>query len=325
MIIKKTHPIVIIFGPTGVGKSELAEGLADILPSEIINMDVGQMYTPFTIGTAKPDWQNSSIPHHLFDCIDEPDNYTVTRYRSDLIEKASDSIRRNKVPLVVGGSAFYLKSLLFPPQAPAGHQKMVGYVEDSEALWNELYVIDPIRANALHKKDTYRIQRALSIWKATGKKPSDYSIPYDPPFRFLLVYVTRNRQELYTRINDRVRIMMQQGWLEEVQALRGTPWATFLYKKKIIGYNEILDYLAQQEHDQNSEQLIATIAQRTRHYAKRQNTFWNMLNRMVEKALIVHPSSGALELINLTSLNVDLYIKQLSKKVLEFSDLSQDF
>src|SRR5205809_276369 len=99
--------MLIIYGPTGVGKSELALTVASQMPAEIINMDVGQLYTPFSIGTAKPDWRHQTIPHHLFDAINEPKQYTVVEYRNAVFKLVSDIRERGAIPILVGGSGFY--------------------------------------------------------------------------------------------------------------------------------------------------------------------------------------------------------------------------
>ncbi len=109
-----TSPILIIYGPTGVGKTDIALAIASRIPAEIINMDVGQFYTPFSIGTAKPDWKNETAVHHLFDSIDTPRNYTVVEYRNVVQEKIKEITARGNIPILVGGSAFYLYTLLFP-------------------------------------------------------------------------------------------------------------------------------------------------------------------------------------------------------------------
>src|SRR5439155_3099719 len=108
--------MIILFGPTAVGKTELALALASEISAEIVNMDVGQLYTPLSIGTAKPPWKTSSVLHHLFDVINEPKNCTVAEYRDLLIGTLHTIWARGNVPLLVGGSAFYLRSVLFPVQ-----------------------------------------------------------------------------------------------------------------------------------------------------------------------------------------------------------------
>ena len=109
----KQKSIIFIYGPTAVGKSDYAVGLADVAPIEIVNCDVGQLYTPLFIGTAKPDWKNEKVPHHLFDVIDEPRDYTVIEYKKALLSVCNEIWARGATPVVVGGSGFYIKSLFW--------------------------------------------------------------------------------------------------------------------------------------------------------------------------------------------------------------------
>lgn len=132
------------------------------------------------------------------------------------------------------------------------------------------------------------------------------------------LFVTRDRSELYERINRRVEQMMTLGWIDEVRALMDSEWEHFLKEKKLIGYNEIVDFLRAGSPDSVYIKMVLAIAQRTRHYAKRQHTFWNMLQKDLMQALDRSSGKelqGHLEVINLTSLDLDLYIRQLSKKV----------
>jgi tRNA dimethylallyltransferase len=275
---------IVFYGPTGVGKTDLALACAEHISGEIINADVGQFYTPLSIGTAKPDWQKSAIAHHLFDIINEPKDISVAEYRSLALKTLNDIWHREKMPVIVGGSTFYLSSLFFPPQQAIQIKKNQEYEKEGD-LWQQLKDIDPERATQIHPHDVYRISRALDIWYATGTKPSLYIPQYSAPGLFAFFFLTRNRKSLYDRINQRVIAMMEKGWIDEVAALKGTDWEPFLKEKKLIGYDDILNYLDSPQ--QNVSTLIDTIARKTRNYAKRQITFWNMLEKklkpMIEK------------------------------------------
>lgn len=305
-----TQPyVIIITGPTGVGKTELALSLAQHIPSEIINGDVGQFYTPLTIGTAKPDWQNEPVPHHLFDIINEPQDCTVVEYRERVSAMVDDIWQRGRVPIIVGGSLFYIKSLFYPPQTlPISTVKKD---ESCEYSWEYLQKIDPLRAVSIDKNDTYRIARAIDIWRTSGIKPSAYKVPFDPFARGMLIYITRDRQELYDRINMRVKQMMDEGWLEEVEPLLNSEWEPFLYRKKLIGYPDILTYLKGDRTPQEKQFLIDSIAKKTRNYAKRQATFWRMLKGLFDKEKDGSIETPELHELNLTSTDLRLYIKQL--------------
>lgn len=314
---------LIIFGPTAVGKTDFALEIAKHIPSEIVNGDIGQFYTPLTIGTAKPDWKNEPVTHHLFDIIDEPLYFSVFAYRKLMLDVVTDIYQRGKLPIIVGGSGFYLKSIFFPP---AVHEyKEVNESHESNkdiSLWDQLYEIDPCRAKQLHPKDTYRIKRALRIWQETGKKPSELLPLYDSPFSFSLLYLSRDREQLYDRINTRTGIMVREGWLQEVAALQGTAWESFLYEKKLIGYDILLDYLNGEKTEARLLEAIALIQQRTRHYAKRQHTFWKSFKKQLDNAKKSLSNAKNTPkhvddayLINLTLLDRDLYIKQLIKRL----------
>jgi len=307
--------IIIIFGPTGVGKTDFGELLAQKISGEIVNADMGQFYTPLTIGTAKPDWRNSPIPQHLFDSINEPRMMSVAEYRDAVTTIIHDIWNRNSIPVLIGGSGFYLQSLFFPPIA-AGTKKVDNYYGPENERWNLLYSIDPERALRIHHNDMYRINRALDIFYTTGKKPSDQMPHYTPLGSFCFVYLERDRQDLYDRINHRAQMMLQEGWLQEVERLRGTAWEPFLKKKKLIGYDDILNYLEADKTKQEFEQLVEAISQKTRNYAKRQITFGNQLFGQLEKALFeTSDARSSCFRFNLTSGKVDLYINQLLSQI----------
>ena len=173
--------LLLVCGPTAVGKTDFVNQLSLHAPVEIINMDMGQMYKPISIGTAKPDWKNAQVPHHLFDIIQSPENYTAAFYRQIVLQKIVEIQKRGALPVLVGGSSFYLKSVLFPLEEQIVETPVSFVDKETSFLWHELKKIDPVRANAIHPHDRYRIERALSIWYTTGKKPSLCDVVYNPP------------------------------------------------------------------------------------------------------------------------------------------------
>ena len=305
----KIKKAIFIYGPTASGKTEFADNIAEVLSAEIINMDSAQLYTPLNIGTAKPDWKASSHAQHLFDCMDEPEHITVYAYRQMALATMEAIWSRNKIPIFVGGSGFYLKSMLFPAQDSSSVKSDKPIFDDQSDLWEKLNQVDPERANAIHPHDIYRIKRALEIWHTTGKKPSIYKPVYNPPAPFLLVYVTRKRKDLYARIDERVLTMVKEGWLQEVSSLCATPWELFVQEKGFIGYSELIGYI---KHAYDLEYAIELIQQRTRNYAKRQETFWRMLKKEVlEAQQIEHAPKGTIMEFDLTYPGLHLYIKQI--------------
>ena len=314
--------VIILFGPTGVGKTHFADLLAAQLPSEIVNADMGQLYTPLTIGTAKPDWRKSAIPQHLFDIINEPRVITVTEYRDRVMSTLEAIWARNNIPILVGGSGFYLQSLFFPPESTSAiseaEQKIAETKFAPEAdRWRQLYEIDPQRALRIHPNDMYRIDRALVIYFTTGKKPSEQEPRYQPLASYCFVSLTRERKELYDAIDARARLMLQEGWIQETQRLIGTEWQEFLINKKIIGYDDIIHYLLQSEKcDVDYEELVRIISQKTRNYAKRQTTFGTYLMDNLQKAISDHNDTRSMcHEFNLTNTGAQLYINQLLDQI----------
>lgn len=308
--------ILCIYGPTASGKTDFAASLAHYIPIEIVNMDSAQLYTPLTIGTSKPDWKATTFKQHMFDCLDEPTVMTVHAYRTMALRIVEDIWSRNKIPVFVGGSGFYLKTLLFPVQDayPEEFNVASNAVGQDADLWNQLNAIDPVRAQAIHQRDVYRLRRALNIWCATGKKPSDMQPVYGPIAPYVLIKITCDREMLYARINERTYAMLNNGWLDEVRALVGTPWESFVTSKGFIGYAELINYIKQHT---DLESATATIQRKTRNYAKRQEIFW----RMLQKKLLNMAQNDTLSMkqiveIDLTSANLNLYIKQLLDSLL---------
>lgn len=314
-------------GPTGAGKTDFSYQLAEKFPIEIINCDVGQLYEPLSIGTAKPDWKHHAIPHHLFDVVKEPRNFTVTEYRA-LVKKTMEEIwQRKALPVVVGGSMFYLRALLFPAERASDSGDMQGSEQSPHAaqdtpvavlskeeklkLWHELYEIDPDRAQNIDKNDGYRIQRALHIWHTSGVKPSLYAPTYQPLGNFHITFITRDREELYKRIDERVLTMFEQGWPAEVAAL-SPEWRAFLLQKKLLGYPEIIAMLQENVSSEERAAVCAQIQKKTRNYAKRQITFWRSLKEAIDERA---GTPTRCEELNLTLSSVDLYLNHIQHTI----------
>ncbi|MFS8507490.1 MAG: tRNA (adenosine(37)-N6)-dimethylallyltransferase MiaA [Candidatus Babeliales bacterium] len=303
---------VLVHGPTGVGKSDIITRLGAAFAIEIVNCDVGQFYEPFSIGTAKPDWKNQDISHHLFDIIKTPKDFSVSEYRELIIKTMEEIWDRKHVPILVGGSGFYGKSLFFPPLGTGPSEQAV------YGTWEELHKLDPERAAQIHQHDTYRIGRALQLIKHQNIKPSELQPIFNPPEgNCLIVFLTRDRQQLYERINARTAEMLASGWLEEVANIQGTDWQNFLYQKKLIGYTEILEYLKKGDLSNKAQEIMTQkIAQKTRHYAKRQETFWSMF----KKLLTPYVTDAQLAIIEI-NLSKDEQALELTKKLKTFLSL----
>jgi len=319
---KKTF--IILSGPTAVGKTAATERVSQKLPLEVVNADVGQFYAPLSIGTAKPGLSaqsstQSSVLHHGFDLFTEPVDFSALAYRAYIEKTIHEVWSRGNIPLITGGSLFYLWSLFFVPggavdedfEGACSEKESHSSLDfDREAAWQLLLEKDPLRARDLEKtKDPYRLRRALDLL-AEGKMPSARAPLYTPiegsPY---FIFLTRERSELYERINQRVFEMMAQGWLREVEGLP-LAWRTFLEKKKLLGYGEILRYLSCDEEGRDYDLLLECIQQKTRQYAKRQLTFWRKFARSLEREMGALAKTSICE-ANLTLSTLDLYIEQV--------------
>jgi tRNA dimethylallyltransferase len=272
---------IVLYGPTAVGKTDFSLELARKINAEIINMDVGQLYEPVSIGTAKPDWKNSDVVHHLFDVLKDPRNFTVVEYVLRVKQLFSDIWQKGKMPLLVGGSGFYLHSLLFPITHAQSNTDFV--LDDESVSWDLLHLLDPERAKTIHPNDTYRISRALSLYKKTNKTLVSLVPQFSPVASCRVIYLSRETSELNNRIHQRTEIMFNEGFISEVRNLLGTPWETFMLQKKLIGYNEVICYLKNQPIEGGNvlQALKHEMIKRTRHYAKRQRTFWRYLEKKI--------------------------------------------
>lgn len=289
--------MVVIAGSTGVGKTDCALELGNHIPIEIINADLGQFYTPLTIGTAKPPWKESAITHHLFDIFSDPRQCTVAEFRTQVSLLLHDIWGRGKIPVIVGGSTFYIESMFFELQhAVHAHNELLHTpILEHASLWQTLHNLDSERAAAIHPHDSYRIKRSLMMWNATGIKPSAQKPMYKPLAPYLFVGLVRDRAELYQRINTRVGSMVENGWIDEIRTLMKSPWEDFIRVKKFIGYSELMDYSVQEgswspcQRQQQLQQAMEIIAQKTRNYAKRQETFWRRLEKKLSHCLVMAP------------------------------------
>jgi len=297
--------VLIITGPTGTGKSDFALACAARISGEIINADAGQFYAPLVVGTAMPTSVPESIPHHLFGYLDKPLQSTVLDWHervSDLIDQCR---KRGKLPIVVGGSGFYISSLLYPiPLGPPRSNPSPRYEAIStEALYEELLRVDMQRAHEIHCNDRYRLIRALEI-AATGAVPSELKPRFLPVFSSgLIVQIERGDAELKDRIAQRIAHMIDVGWLDEVEALNDS-WREFALRRGFIGYRHIMAHL----HEGQEKNYLSEIADETWKYVKKQRKYLRGLKRRLEK---VDNSGIVWKEFCLTSENCEVYLNQI--------------
>lgn len=263
--------VLVLGGPTAVGKTEYALALASRLQGEIINADSMQVYRGLEIGTAKirPEEQQG-IPHHLFDLVDVDAPFDVAQYQMRARECIQAVTARGHLPILVGGTGLYVRATLFDYHFPIkeGNVPLSFSNETTVALYEQLQVLDPLAATQMHPNNRQRIERALQRVAESGplKEIPRPSMLYDA----LFVGLTRPREELYDRINQRVLTQFQQGLEQEAQhILAQSPQGSTA--RQAIGYKEFIPYF---EGQMTLQEVQDTIQLHTRRYAKRQYTWW---------------------------------------------------
>lgn len=269
--------VLVLVGPTAVGKTATSIRLAKELNGEVINGDALQVYRELTIGTAKiSDEEMEGVQHHLLSIKDPGESFSVAEYQQLVRSQIEDITARGKVPIVVGGTGLYIQAVLydyrFEEAAPSDALRTQLEAREEGSLWEELKQLDPHAANAIHPNNKQRVIRALERVLQTGKKQQEIEQQagriaiYD----FYLIGLNRDRAELYSRINERVGLMMRQGLVEEVKSILSHT-SKEAQSLKAIGYKEVVESL---EFGWPQQQLIETIQQNTRRYAKRQLTYF---------------------------------------------------
>jgi tRNA dimethylallyltransferase len=244
--------MIAIVGPTAVGKSELALHLAQYFPLEIISADSRQVYRYMDIGTNKPTLaERASVPHHVIDVVEPDEDFSLAMYHQLAMEALKAIRQKGKLPLLVGGSGLYVWSLVegwkipeVPPDQKLRRQlEARAEQEDSQSLYRELQDIDPIAAAKINPSNTRRIIRALEIYHATGQPPSQLQRKEAPGFSILVIGLTRERSELYRKIDWRVDKMIQSGLVGEVEQLLKKGYSPSLPSMSGIGYKQIGQFL----------------------------------------------------------------------------------
>ncbi|MEJ2911445.1 tRNA (adenosine(37)-N6)-dimethylallyltransferase MiaA [Pseudoalteromonas sp. C12FD-1] len=275
-------PVIFLMGPTAAGKTALAISLCEHLNTEIISVDSALVYKGMDIGTAKPDAQElARAPHHLIDLLDPSETYSVADFRRDAIKKIDEFHQQGKVPILVGGTMMYFKSLIDGLSPLPEACQVVRAELEAQAkqfgwphLHQELAKVDPQAADKISENDSQRINRALEVYRISGKTMTELQKQKQPtlPYTFhQFAIAPDDRSELHQRIEKRFKIMIEQGFEKEVSTL-------YLRKDlhpnmpsiRCVGYRQMWDYLAGEVgHDEMVFRGIAA----TRQLAKRQLTW----------------------------------------------------
>ncbi len=293
--------ILVLVGPTAVGKTAAAVELGLRLNAEILSADSRQIYRHMDIGTAKPTIeQRSAAPHHFIDIVDPDEDYNAGRYGSEGRERIREILGRGKQVLVVGGSGLYVRSLIDGIFEDAGKNDAVRdrirrdmAVQGTTALHERLKQIDSKAASRIHPNDARRIERALEVYELTGRSISELqrkrpAVDFEP----VLFGLSCGRTELYRRIDERVDRMIRDGLIEETRALLNRGYSEHLISMESLGYREIAAHLRGRL---TLERAVELFKQGSRNYAKRQWTWFRKDRRI--RWTEVHPSGSPTGLV----------------------------
>lgn len=276
-------PLIILTGPTAVGKSALSIELAKRIGGEIISADSMQVYRHMDIGSAKimPD-QMGGIPHHLIDILEPTEEFNVVIFQEKAQEAVYGIYDRGHIPIVVGGTGFYIQALLYDIDFTENDEdtalrkglEEIAKTQGCEVLYGRLKEVDPESCEIIHPNNVKRVIRAIEFYEKTGMKISEHNKTQrlnSSPYIFAYFVLNEDRAKLYRKIEQRVDAMMEQGLVEEVSRLAAAGCTRDMVSMQGLGYKEILDYL---DGKTTLEEAVYLIKRDTRHFAKRQLTWF---------------------------------------------------
>lgn len=276
-------PLVILAGPTAVGKTELSIRLAKRINGAIISADSMQVYKYMDIGSAKimPD-EMEGVKHYLIDELDPSDEFNIVRFQQMAKDALKEIYANGQIPIIAGGTGFYIQALLYDidfthqDSDEAFRKEMADYAAEygAEALHEKLKEIDPVSYKTIHANNTKRVIRALEYFHLTGQPISAHNEQEHQkvsPYNFAYFVLTDDRKHLYDRIDYRVDLMMEKGLVDEVKKLYDMGYHKDMVSMQGLGYKELLSYL---DGECSLEEAVYIIKRETRHFAKRQLTWF---------------------------------------------------
>ena len=288
---QKKPKLIVICGPTGIGKTSTAIEVAKANSGEIISADSMQIYRHMDIGTAKPTPEEQMlVKHHMIDIVDPDAQFDAARFANLARQNVTRLHKRGITPFVVGGTGLYIKSLLYGIYQselvdPQVRSRLIKEAAEHgiQRLFQRLKQCDPLTAQRLHPNDTYRIMRALETYEATGKPISEYQKTHgfsEQPYDVLKIGLKMNRAILYERINKRVDMMIAAGFVDEVRRLLDLGYTAALKSMQAIGYRHLVDYI---EGRLDWRECLRTLKRDHRRYAKRQLTWFGADSEIIWK------------------------------------------
>jgi len=275
-------PVVVIVGPTAVGKSRIAVEVAKAFETEVLTADSRQVYRGMDVGTDKPaSEERQAVPHRLIDLVDPDESFNSGLYRRQAIDEIERLYRDCRLPLVVGGTGLYVRTLLKglcdAPQAdPIVREALRQEAEDqgSDRLYARLVDVDPVIAARLHPRDESKVIRALEVYQLSGRRMSEFQQEHgfaERPFAALMIGLNRDRDMLYRRIEGRIDWQLAHGLIEETKRLLAQGYRRDSAAMKGLGYRQVAEHLAG-EYD--AAEMVRRFKRDTRHFSKRQMTWF---------------------------------------------------
>ncbi len=299
------RPLVILTGPTAVGKTALSIALAKAIGGEIIPADSIQVYRHMDIGSAKimPE-EMEGVPHHLIDVLEPAEEFNVVVFQKLAKQAVEEIYSRGHIPILVGGTGFYIQALVYDIDFTENNEDTAlrqaleeqARREGADVLYERLRAVDPESCESIHAHNIKRVIRAIEFYEKTGKKISDHNREQrqnDSPYHFAYFVLTDSRDKIYQRIDERVDLMMAHGLMEEVRALRDRGCRRDMVSMQGLGYKELLACL---EGEISLEEAVYLIKRDTRHFAKRQLTWFRREKEViwVDKTVYDHDSQKML-------------------------------
>lgn len=286
-LLAKPKPLIVVLGPTASGKTAFSIKIAKYIGhAAIMNGDSRQLYKYLNIGTAKiTDEEKEGIDHRLFSVIDPHEDISIAQYKEMAMREIDNCHAQGITPILVGGSMLYISAVVdgldpLPPADPAIRERLEAEwdKDDGWTLYDKLVEIDPMTAKSFEKQNKRYVVRAMELYEMTGKQPSTLKKTIPPPYSILQFGMHWARETLTKRIDERTHLLLQSGWVEEVEGLLDKGYTIQDPGMKSHGYREIMQWLSSEDRD--AKALEEVIAAKTRQYAKRQVTWWNDDNRI---------------------------------------------
>lgn len=281
-----TFPVLILGGPTGSGKNQAALEIASRYPAEIVNADSRQIYRDLVIGTNQPsEIEKKTAPHHLFSFLTPDQAFSMADYEQLAYPTLQEILNRSKLPLVTGGTGFYIKAILrgiwaVPAKDPELRERLkkIETQKGKEHLHKLLQRLDPESSRTVPAADSYRVQRALEIYFQTGMKKSDIPLPKER-FPAIKLFLDLDADELKHRIHRRTEMLFERGWIDEVrELLTHYPGFESMPASASLGYREIIQYL---QGKISMEKCKDQIFRKTWQYARRQRTWFRNQDQFI--------------------------------------------